>query len=263
MGQLQFWHVQLAQVHPCGQFPHEHWPAAAGGAGCSACCMESPSVVLVRMPLGLPPRHEPETRSGQRGRQQPHVGRRPVLGAGAQPVELLDLLAAPHRNGTAVAHLPDEGGPLEPLGRRHLRRVGTGLLVDAADEDGAQLPLDDPVHLGAVGEARQDQAQPCHTEAQLVGRTTPHGVHEPLPRRGVAAHRVGPHPGEGRLVERATGQQQPPLPVEEVGGEGEVQRGVRAVDRRLGRDADALAVLGEEHDQLLLGRRCHGAARPR
>jgi len=83
-----------------------------------------------------------------------------------------------------------------------------------------------------------------------------------LAGRRVAARRVGPDAREGGLRERTLGHEERAGVVEEVDREGEVERGVGVVHRRLGRRADGLAGGGDEDDELLLRGRLHRGHRP-
>ena len=134
---------------------------------------------------------------------------------------------------------------------------GIGLHGDARGRHSgvhrADLVLDEPVvHDGAVAESGDHRPQAVHVgDAQLGAQAPADRRLDRLARPRVAAARVRPHTGEGQLVERAPGHQQQPVRVEDVAGEREVQRRGRRVHRRLGRGADRVRGLVEQHHPLL------------
>jgi hypothetical protein len=114
----------------------------------------------------------------------------------------------------------------------------------------ALFEFDNPIHLGAVGEPRQDEAQRRDLDAQLAGSPAPNRVEKGLARSGVAADGVGPDPGERSLAEGAAGDEQATVVVEEVCREGQVQGRIRAVDLGLVRRARSATLVVEEDDEL-------------
>ena len=177
----------------------------------------------------------PARRAGgpRRPRPPPTAGRRaagrPARGTTPTPSRLPSRTAA--RNAGHGSH---RASPTSSGSARD--RPGRG-----ADEHRAHLVLHDAVLLGAVAEARQHQPQVGDGGAELLLDAAAYGVLERLAGRGVAAAAVGPHAGEGALVQRPLGHQHVARVVEEVAREGQVQRGVGVVDARLVGGADGAA----------------------
>jgi hypothetical protein len=121
--------------------------------------------------------------------------------------------------------------PGDPRPLRDLVRVGTGVsLGDVPRVDGADLVLDDAGGVdGAVPELGKEGDQRADCEPQLLPDPAPRRVFEGLPCAGVPAAGVRPDAGPGLLAQRPSGEQHLTARVEEVGGEGEVQRRGRGV----------------------------------
>ena len=81
---------------------------------------------------------------------------------------------------------------------------------------------------------------------ELVLGAAVHGGEHGLGGSRVAAEGVAPHARPGRLAECAACDQDLAVVVHHVAGEGEVERGVGAVDAALRRGADRSALVVEE-----------------
>ena len=113
------------------------------------------------------------------------------------------------------------------------------------------------VHDGPVGEVGQRHRDPLDDEAQLVTQPTLHRASEGLPELGVPAAGIAPHARPGRLGGGPLGDQHPSGVVDDVAGEGQVQRRPHAVDVRLRMGPHRPPRSIEEDDVLGLRHGCH------
>ena len=178
--------------------------------------------------------------TGSAGRYQPGVlDQAGLLTAPRRPGVPLGLLARPERRPVHELPLPHLAG---------LRRRRAG---EPAQVDGADLVLHDAAELRPVAVPREGRTDVGDPQPQLERGAPGDRRGVVLVRTGVAAHRVGPHAGKGRLALGPPGDQQAAVVVEEVGGEGTVQRRLAVVHLRLGHGADRRSVVVDQDDQLL------------
>ena len=212
---------------------------------------EAAFAVLTAAPLAVPHPRPGEGRSAALQRRLTRLrlsraapARRPRSGVPARGTR---ATTRPPRSPAARGRPPSPASCHSPTSLGS----GAGRPGEPAQVDRADLVLHDAAELRPVavtGQGRPDVGDP---QAELERGAPGDRGGVVLVRAGMAAHRVGPHARERRLVLGPPGDQQAAGVVEEVGGEGPVQRRLAVVHLRLGQRADRRPVVVDQDDQLL------------
>jgi hypothetical protein len=128
--------------------------------------------------------------------------------------------------------------PVHPAGLGDLVPVGRGCRVGVDGVHRADLVLQHAVsHPGLVAEPGQDQHEFRRADPEFLPQPAAHAVGDRLAGQRMPAAGVGPDARPGELGLGPPGQQELAGLVEQVRGEGQMQRGLAVMDDRLGRGA--------------------------